>query len=156
MGDGCRGSISACLHPSCDMGCRVGKYTKSLSECKAACKSKKWPPGLVSNDGTECETSPVTDGCPAAENCGIGCDWANNITSAMSWKAFLRPTTAGEGYTITARCIEGCDGDAALSTRTLERVAFGDVSESQCFQLLLFCNSDSLVLCCVKVWFCSG
>jgi hypothetical protein len=124
MGDGCRGSISACLRPSCDMGCRVGRYSKTAAECKAMCKSKKWPPGLVSDDGTSCDSSPVTGGCPEPGFCEMGCDWSKNLTAPMAWKAFLKPTTAGEGYTITAKCT-GCEGDG--NQRILERVAFGDV-----------------------------
>lgn len=43
---GCRGSVSACLKPSCDQGCRVGKYLKDANKCHAACKA---PHGKIHN-----------------------------------------------------------------------------------------------------------
>lgn len=48
---------------------------------------------------------------------------ANLPTVNVTWKAMLRPTTAGGDYTITAKCT-GCTGN---TTATLEHVTFGDM-----------------------------
>jgi hypothetical protein len=44
-----------------------------------------------------------------------------------SWKAFLKPATAGGDYTISAKCTAGCSGDIVRDTSTIERVTMGDV-----------------------------
>lgn len=44
------------------------------------------------------------------------------------WKALLPPTSAGEGFTVTASC-SGCDG---ISEVTIKNVAFGDMCKSSC------------------------
>ncbi len=131
----CRGSVSACLLPSCAQGCRIGRYT-DLNTCRAACsahvrqdKGAEWPFSLNDDEGTNCDTSPWLGGCPTKTACEAGCELAHNTSatgdSTSAWKVYLRPAPAGGSYTVVAFMSSADGADAA--SRTLHRVTFGDV-----------------------------
>eukprot|EP01060_Flectonema_neradi_P022565 TRINITY_DN30805_c0_g1_i1.p1 TRINITY_DN30805_c0_g1~~TRINITY_DN30805_c0_g1_i1.p1 ORF type:complete len:736 (+),score=147.42 TRINITY_DN30805_c0_g1_i1:123-2330(+) len=122
----CTGEASACLKPSCDQGCRVGRYT-DLQTCYNQCDKHNtnqgddipWIYDLKDDEGTDCPVAPGMKRCPSDTSCRLGCSFAHNST-ATGWKAvFKNSYPAGGSYTITAS-----NGDQTIK---LERITFGDV-----------------------------
>ena len=66
----------------------------------------------------------LVDGRPTGSPYTVPATVVAGAGGNATWKAFLKPTAAGEpgSYTITAKCASGCSGTAQISD-----VVFGDV-----------------------------
>lgn len=91
-----------------------------------------------------------------------------------TWKAFLKPTPAGGNYTILAKCMSGCTGDAQIADVTFGEALqcvvvsgttidfYATCKPSRPFSVGVGLSCTHLVLRCGSisasgdVWYCSG